>query len=837
MQDFLHHAAADVRFALRQLRRNASLCAAAVLCFALGVGANTAIFSVVNAVLFRPLPFKDADQLVLVGEGLPRFGSDNFGVISAPEFVDYQSLNGRVFSSSAIYETGAFAISGSGNPERVTGIKASADFFRMLGVPATHGRYFATSDGQASAPDMVVLSDVLWHRRFGGDPSVVGRTIEVDGKLATVVGVMPPSFQFPLPGIGGEPAEVFIPYKITPALEAQRGNSYNTWLVARLAPGVTIASAKRAVSDLAASLPTLHPGYGKNWKTVADAFPLRDRTTQSVRRPLLILLAAVGMVLLIACINVSSLLLARAAARQREISVRRALGASRARLVQQFLAESVVLVVIGSALGVAFATWVAHALAANAPKQVLQGYDATIDGRVLAALGVVVIIVAVALSIIPAFGQPQDSLGASLHDDARGTTAGLVRQRGRRALVVTQVSLALMLATAAGLMIRSFARARAVDPGFNPEHAITFRAGLSNTRYPTAKDVRMFEQRLLDQLRTLPGVSVASATTNLPMGTPNRLAFAVEGVTMPKIPIGSAELVMPDYFQAMRIPLERGRYLGASDVSSSLAVVVVNESLVKKYFADRDPIGHRVKWGSPESPDPWLTIVGVTADVRRNGLDQPDEPTIYFPALQQGSADDTAQAQGGNNASDRMLRTLSYVVRVQPNGGDLDGVMREIRRVVRASDADLPIIGLQPLANVVDVSVAERRFNTLLLAGFALLALVLASVGIYGLIAYSVVQRTREIGVRLAIGATSMDVMRLVVGQGARLAVVGIAIGLVGAFAVARVMTSLLYEVGPRDPLTFGGAALLLLVVAILASYLPARRAAGIDPQTAIRAE
>jgi predicted permease len=427
-------------------------------------------------------------------------------------------------------------------------------------------------------------------------------------------------------------------------------------------------------------------------------------------------------------------------------------------------------------------------------------------------------------SLIPALSQSRASLGMALHDEGRSSTAGRPRQRGRRLLVVTEISFALMLAAVAGLMVRSFLRARAVDPGFDPERAVSVRVGLLDSRYPTADQLIGFETRLLDRLRAIPGVRAASATSELPMGDNQvRFAFSVEGATVPKIPIASGEVVFPDYFEAMRIPLREGRALDRSDVRGTLRVAVVNEALARKFFGSRGAIGRRLKSGSPESGEPWLTIVGVAADVKETGLDKTTEPAIYFPALQA----DTISAQ-------TFVRSLVYVVRTD---GDLDGAMGEVSRTIRAADPTLPLIGLRRLTDVVDVSVAERRFNTVLLGAFAVLALVLAAVGIYGLMAYSVVQRTREIGIRLAIGATPANVLSLVVGQGARVAVAGVVIGLLGCLALTRIVGTLLFDVSPFDPIAFGAAALLLLGVAALASYLPARRAARIDPQSAIRAE
>jgi predicted permease len=824
LMDLLTRIVGDFRYAIRQLRRNASLSVAAILCFALGVGANTSIFSVVDAVLFRPLPFADPSRLVLVGEGLPSISDQNFGVISAPEVSDYERLNGRVFTNMAIYQGSTFALSGSGEPERVNGLVVSSAIFGTLGVPIARGRSFSASDDGASGPDVAILSDALWHRRYNADPNILGRAIDVDGKPATVVGILPASFKFPLPGIGGEPAELFVPYRMTAAFEQQRANGYDAFLVARLAPAVSIDAARRAVSDIAASFPLTHPDvYRGDWKTVADVFPLRDRAVKDVRQPLLILLGAVALVLLIACLNVSSLLLARAAARQREISVRQALGASRGRLIQQFLAESVTLVAIGGALGLLFAVWGARVIASRAPRQVLQGYDASIDLRVFGATAAVLLVTAIAFSLVPALSRSVGSPASTLRGEGRSATAGRDRQRARRTLVVAEIALALMLATAASLMVRSFVRARAVDPGFDPANVLTFRVGLPPTRYPTADGVTRFEQTLADRIASIPGVTVASATSNLPMTTPRHFAFSVEGSTATKVPLAAIEFVLPKYFDAVRIPIRSGRALGDGDRAGTLPAVMVNQALEKRFFGSRGAVGRRIKWGSPGSTDPWLTIVGVAADVKESGLDQPTEPQIYFPIQQQ----DSTAVQG-------LLRAVTYVVRTSR---DPRSLMNAVRQAVRESDPNLPIVALQPMTDVVSTSVSERRYNTLLLSAFALLALTLASVGIYGLIAFSVVQRTREIGVRLALGATSLDVLRLVVGQGTRLALVGVGIGLVGAVAITRLLRTLLFDVSPLDPAAFVGASAALLVVAVVASYLPARRASRIDAQSAIRAE
>ncbi|HEY4215943.1 MAG TPA: ABC transporter permease [Gemmatimonadaceae bacterium] len=825
MADLARTIVADIRYAVRQLRRNSALNVAAILCFALGIGANTAMFSVVDALLLRPLPFPHADRLVLVGEALPRVGKENFGVISAPEYEDYRRLDGHAFSASAIFEPESHALAGDGEPERVVGLRASSSIFTVLDIAAERGRVLAPADDSVAAPDVVVISDALWRRRYGAAPSIVGRSIDVDDLPMTIVGVTPPRFRFPIAGVGGEPADVILPFRISADIERQRANSYSTYFIARLAPGISVTDAQHAVAGIASQLPSLHPdAYSGNWITLADAFPLHDRSVSDVRRPLIVLVAAVCFVLLIACINVSSLLLARATTRGRELSVRRALGASHSRLLQQFLAESLVLVAIGTVAGVALATWSVRLIAAHAPAALLQGYDVSVDGRVLGVTGAVVVITALVFSLVPALQRSDGTLGGALRDAGRGAVSeGARHQRGRRGLVVMQMALALTLATGAGLMAKSFVRALGVNPGFDPDRVLTFRVEPAPARYPTAQSETELEQRLLGQVRALPGVRSAAATSHLPFTGPSRIAFAVEGATLSKLPIASLEFVTPNYFETLHIPLRGGRYLGEVDRAQSLPSAMINQTLADEYFPGVSAVGRRIKWGSPASPAPWATVVGVTADVRSDGVDRPTQPAIYFPLSQL----DTSDARN-------MTRSRVFVVRTE---GDPRMLENAVRAIVRAADPTLPIVALQPMTDVLSTSTAGRRFNTVLLGAFSVIALALASFGLYGLMAYAVSQRTREIGIRIAVGAAPAAVLRLILAQGARLGALGVAVGLLGAILFARAMRTLLFDVSPFDVPTFVGAAALLLSVAALASYLPARRAARVDPQEAVRAD
>ncbi|PWU22737.1 MAG: permease [Candidatus Rokuibacteriota bacterium] len=821
--DRVHALASDLRHAGRRLRRAPSLTLAAVLCFALGIGANTSIFSVVDTVLFRPLPFADPSRLVILGEQLPAFASENFGTISPPEYLDYRTLNGRVFAGSGMFDNGSFVLTGDAGPERVLGAQLSASMFDVLGVRAAHGRTFLPNEDDLSAANVVVLSYSLWQRRFSGDSTVVNRSMTIGGDSYRIVGIMPPGFAFPLPGISSGVAELFVPYRITPAVEKQRGNVYNTVLIARLADGVTLARAKSAVAEVARRLPTLHPGvYGPSQATLADLFPLHDRAVGSVRRSLIVLLAAVGFVLLIACINVSSLLVARAAARQHELALRRALGASRGRVLREFAAESVLLVAIGTTLGVVLAVWGVRVLGAAAPQQLLQGYAVSVDGRVLLFTAAIAAVTSLAVSLAPSLQSRDGTLDAMLREEGRGTI-GATHQRGRRLLVTTQIALAVVVAAGAGLMIKSFVNTRNVDPGFEPAHLLSFRLAVPDYRYRTPAEVEAFERDMVERLRRMPGVRSAAAATSAPMAGTWHITATPEGVAIDKTPVVLNTLVYPGYFEALGLRMRAGAGFTGRENRDSPRVVIINEAFAHKFYSGVNPIGRRLKWGSRTSSNPWETIVGVAANVRQIALDEPTDPAVYMPALQQ----DTAFVA-------TVLRDLTYVVRTER---DPSAMFDAIRRAVREEDPQIPVVKLQTMDDVAALSVAGRRFNTMLLVGFAALALVLAAVGIYGLMSHAVLQRTREIGIRLAIGATPSNVLRLVVGQAARLACVGVAIGLAGALALTRVMQSLLFDVSPLDPFALGGAALLLLGVAGLSSYVPARRASRVDPKTAIAAQ
>jgi predicted permease len=617
LSDVLHGIAMDLRVALRQLRRQPALAATAIVCLTLGIGANTAILSVADAVLVRPLPFRDPGRLVLVGEGLPAIGDRNFGTISAPDYLDYRTLDSSVFASSALFDVESAALTGDATPERLTGLRASATLFRVLGVHPALGSDFRPDADAPGSPNVVIISDALWRRRFGGDPGVIGRAITLDGEPWTVVGIMPPGFAFPLPGLHSDPADYFVPFRMTPDVMGQRGNSYDAYLIARLAPGVELERARAAVNAIAARIPKAYPDvYRSDFRIVADAVPLRERLVSGVRRSLLVLLGAAGLVLLIACINVSGLLLARGAARRREISVRTALGATRGRLTRQLLAESAVLVAIGSAGGLLAAHWGARALAAFAPEGLLAGYRVGVDGRVLAATLAIAVAATVAFALAPVLQWSVRALPAALRDEGRGASTGRGRQRSRRAMVVSQIALALVLASGAGLLVRSFVNALRVEPGFEPAHLLSFQVALPAHRYPDGASVARTERELVDALASVPGVTRASAASYLPTTTYWQVAVTPEGVELPKTPLVINDIVHPGYFETMGIRLVQGRTFDSRDVPGAPPAVIVDEQFAKKYFPGGDAVGRRLKWGSAESPDPWYTVVGVVRSVK-----------------------------------------------------------------------------------------------------------------------------------------------------------------------------------------------------------------------------
>ena len=825
VKDVLQTTIADFSFALRQLRSTRALTAAAVLCLALGIGATTAIFSVVDTVLFRPLPFRDADRLVVIGEELPKIGGGNFGTISAPDYLEFSTLDGRIFESSAVIDNAGYTITGPEGPERLKGAVMRSSMLRTLGVRPALGRDFVAADDSVGAPDVVMLSYELWTRRFNSDPAVIGKPLNVDGMVATIVGVTPQGFAFPPYGLGGTPGLLFTPYRFDAPTLKLRGNVFNSYMIARLAPGVSVEQATREANRVASGISHDHPEvFGRDLPMKAAAFPMHERVVSGAKRPMLLLLAAVTLVLLIACINVSSLVLARAAARGRELAVRTAIGATRARLVQQFLAESIVLVTSGLALALVIAKWGTRAIAALAPASLVQGYALGIDGRVLGFSALVSVVSALVFSLVPALRRSDRGIASELHDESRGSSAGRARQRGRRALVVSQIALALMVSAAAGLMLKSFVRARNADPGFDATHVLSFRLIAPDYRYARSERVLDVHRQVMDRLARLPGVTSVSAADHLPMVGGWHISFTPEGKTLAQTPLGTNNIVFPGFFETLKMRVIGGRTFSDADRIGTPPVALVNETLARRYWGQPDSaLGKRVKWGSAQSRMGWKTIVGVVRDVKETSLDQETQPGIYMAALQQ----DSDLVSGA-------LRNVAIVARTR---GEPMALSNAVRRAVHEVDPEIPIADLTDASTAAFSTVASRRFGVLLLSGFATLGLLLTAVGIYGQMAYSVTQRQREIGVRLAIGATPGGVLRLVVGQSVRMALVGVAVGVAGALALAQLLQRLLFGVSPLDVPTFAIAVAVLLAVSVAATWLPAWRASRVDPALAMRAD
>ncbi|HYY56574.1 MAG TPA: ABC transporter permease [Pyrinomonadaceae bacterium] len=805
----------DLRYGLRTLSKTPGFTLAAVLALALGIGANSAIFSVANAVLLKPLPYSEPERLVMIWGDLFKPGLDEIGA-SAPEFNDYRE-QGHVFESLACYTEGGFNLSGEGEPERISGAYVSADLFPLLGVGPTLGRTFAVEEDQPGRDQVVVLSHSLWQRRFAADRSIVGKTVGINGKSMTVVGVMPSAFQFP-----DREVEIWKPLALDAEdrSEQSRGSHYLN-VIARLKPGVSVEQAQAEIKGIAERIRQQHPdqydnGFG------AKIVSRHEQVVGPIRPVLLILLGTVGFVLLIACANVANLLFARAATREREMAIRTALGAGRWRIVRQLLTESLLLSLAGGAGGLLLALWGVDLLVALAPVDIPRLSEVRLDGRVLGFTLLVSLLTGGLFGLAPALRLSKPDLQESLKDGARGAGEGFRRQRMRNLLVVSEVALSLVLLIGAGLMIRSFLQVQKISPGFNPDRVLTMRLSLPQSKYAEAKQQRAFFEQLTARVSALPGVESVGAVNFLPMSkSGNMWSFAIEGRGNAVGPNLHFRMISPDYFRTLSIPLDRGRQFTEQDREGAPPVAVINETMARTFFPGEDPLGKRIKLASMTSPFPWLAVVGVVGDVKHYGLDEETKPELYVSYLQ--------PLLPNFNVS-----SLFLAVRTTAEPA---GLAAAVRREVAVLDKDQPVADIKTMEERLSESVAPRRFNMLLLAIFAALALILAAVGIYGVMSYSVTQRTHEIGVRMALGAQGSDVLRLVVGQGMILALAGVALGLLGAFALTRVMKTLLFNVSASDPLTFAGVAFVLSAVALLACLIPARRATRVDPMEALRYE
>ncbi len=803
----------DLRFAVRMLTKSPGFTAVAVLALALGIGANTAIFSVVNTVLLSPLPFPQPNQLVTVRQQLKQPGSFS---VSYPNFFDWRAQN-HVFSRIAAYRGDDFTLTGVGEPLHLPGAMVTWDFFQFLGVRPLIGRSFLPNEEKAGS-HVAMLSYSLWQSQFKSNPGIVDRAITINGKSYTVVGVMPAGFEFP---IVTEPPKLWT--TIAPDAEgktpltAQRGSDMLR-VVARLRAKVSLSRATADMRLIDQRLAKQYPNEDGGFSGVEVQPELHD-LVQNVRLGLLILLGAVGCVLLIVCANVASLLLSRAATRSKEIAIRAALGAGRRRVIRQLLTESVLLSLVGAGFGLLIAAWGTAFLLRFAPVSIPRAQQIGMDGHVLTFAIVLALVTAIIFGVVPAFQVSKPNLAESLKEGGRGASDASTHHRLRAALVVGETAVALILLAGAGLLIASYMAIERVDPGFNPQHVLTFTFRLPDTRYTDARRLSFYND-FLARIQSAPGVRSASAIVPLPDSNDEwGVSFQVESHVVPAAdePVSGFAMTDPGYFHTMGIPILRGREFGETDNAKSLPVVIVNQAFAKQYFPNQDPVGKRIQpAASMSGKPPWREIVGVAGNVKTEGL-AGKTPSIYYVPYQQ-----------------LPFSSLTFVVRTAGNPRAMAGMVRSL---IASMDPNVPVYSVETMNEYLAASVAQPRFNTLMLGIFAALALVLAAVGLYGVISYSVAQRTHEFGIRMALGARQEAILRLVLKEGLVLALAGVGIGMAGAFGLSRLISSLLYGVKSSNPLVFTGVAVVLVGVALLASYIPARRATKVDPIEALRYE
>jgi predicted permease len=825
----MENLSADLRIAFRVLGKSPGFTAIAVAALALGIGANTAIFSVINTVLLKPLPYPEPDRIMQVVRGFPDF-RDGGGSASIPKFMAWKKND--VFEAMAAYDFAGpgMNIGGSDHPEQVKGIHVSSEFFRVFGVSPAIGRTFTAEEDMPNGPKVVIIGNQLFSRRFGGDLRLVGTPILIGGEPTTVVGVLPATFK------SDPPADLFIPLQADPNSTNQ---GHYLSVAGRLKPGVTLQAARAQMKIVGERFRQANPKWMDKNESVAIA-PLQEAQIGNVKLPLMILLGAVGFVLLIACANVANLQLARASTRQREIAIRTAVGATRMRIVAQLLTESVVLALAGGALGFLIGAWGVRALLALAPGDLprisdsLQSTTAVsaLDWRVLAFTLAISFATGILFGLFPAVHVSRLDVNTSLKDTSGRAGTGRHQNRARGFLVVSEIALAVILLVGAALLIRTFAGLRTVDPGFDPHHVLTLQTSLSGGRYDTTAKVDNLVRQVMPRLEGLPGVQSAAITVVLPIEENLELPFIIAGKPPAKGNLYNGDelwrFVSPHYFSAFKIPLLRGRVFSEHDTRDSAHIVVVNEAFAKKYWRKEDPIGSSMTLGKglgPEFEEPAREIVGIVGNVRESGLANADQPVMYVPQSQ--------VTDGLTQLANRVI-PLSWAVRTSQAPGKL---ATAIQHEFLSVDGQLPVSKFRTMEQVISESTARQNFNMLLLTIFAATALLLAALGIYGLMSYSVEQRTQEIGIRVALGASGGDMLRMVIGRGLLLAGIGLAVGLVAAFGLSRLLSSMLFGVKANDPLAFGAVVVTLAAVACAAVYIPARRATRIDPLVALRYE
>jgi putative ABC transport system permease protein len=798
----------DVRYALRRLASSPAFTLIAVLTLGLGIGANSAIFSVVNGILLRPLPFAAADRLAMVWNDNQRLGMRT-DITSWAAFEDWRGAS-KSFAAMAGFRPGSANLAGEFEPQHVSRAQVSIEFFDVLGVKPVLGRTFTAEEMAVGAPGVAILNHALWQQWFGGERSVLGKTVRSNGIEVRIVGVMPAGFNFP------EDAAFWTPLRLPEEVRQSR-NSFFLYVVGRLAPEATMERAQAEMDRISAALVQTYPdeaGYG------VYVQPMQTHLVGDVRPALLILMGAVGLVLLIACANVANLLLSRATARQREIAVRLALGAGRGQLVRQLLTESVVIALLGGGLGLALALSGVQLLRATAPSDLPRLDEIAVDPFVLGFTLLVSVATGILFGLVPAMQVSRGELTSVLRDESRGSVSTRSGWRTRGALVVAEIALSLILLVGAGLLIQSFTRLSRIDTGFQGSRVLTARISLTGAAYNSPPAALAFYEQLLERLRALPGVErVAAGTDVLLEELPRSASFTVEGAPAEpdekRIEL-TIDVVTPGYFETIGTPLLLGRDVGDQDRADGPPVAIVNQAMVRRYWADTEPIGKRFKFGRLEDDSPWFTVIGVVADARRTAPDREARPSAWLPVQQ--------FPQGG----------MMLLVRAS---GEPLALARSVREAVRSLDATLPLADVTTLEALLGERLAQRRLTTLLAGLFSAIAVLLALVGVYGVLSYAVAQSTREIGVRIALGAERGDVLRMIVRRTVLLLAGGIALGLLGAALAARTLTTLLFDVSALDPATFALAPLLLAAVALLACLIPALRAARVDPAVALRSD